>query len=73
MVRAFPAAGRVGFPRLREQRAAGFLSDAPRALAKVRQRFPRRQRFVLRGLDLHHPPFESLRANRMFYVIAALA
>lgn len=28
---------------------------------------------VLRGLDLHHPPCESLTANRMFYAIAALA
>ena len=28
---------------------------------------------VLRGLDLHHPPCESLLANRMFYAIAALA
>lgn len=28
---------------------------------------------VLRGLDLHHPPCESLTANRMFYAIGALA
>jgi hypothetical protein len=28
---------------------------------------------VLRGLDLHHPPCESLTANRMFYALAALA
>ena len=28
---------------------------------------------VLRGLDLHHPPCESLVANRMFYAIGALA
>ena len=28
---------------------------------------------VLRGLDLHHPPCESLLAPRMFYAIAALA
>jgi len=27
----------------------------------------------VRGLDLHHPPCESLTANRMFYAIAALA
>jgi len=30
-------------------------------------------REVLRGLDLHHPPGESLTANRMFHAIAALA
>jgi len=28
---------------------------------------------VLRGLDLHHPPCESLVANRMFYALGALA
>jgi hypothetical protein len=28
---------------------------------------------VLRGLDLHHPPCESLTANRMFYALGALA
>ncbi|HEY9174882.1 MAG TPA: hypothetical protein VI136_21545, partial [Verrucomicrobiae bacterium] len=28
---------------------------------------------MLRGLDLHHPPCESLTANRMFYALGALA
>lgn len=28
---------------------------------------------VLRGLDLHPPPCESLTANRMFYALGALA
>jgi hypothetical protein len=44
-------------------------------MARHRLKGGREQLFkeVLRGLDLRHPPCESLTANRMFYVIAALA
>jgi len=50
-------------------------SDAEVIMARHRLKGGKEQLFkeVLRGLDLHHPPCESLRANRMFYAIAALA
>jgi len=50
-------------------------SDAEAVMARHRLKGGKEQLFkeVLRGLDLHHPPCESLRANRMFYAIAALA
>lgn len=50
-------------------------SDAGAILARHRLKGGKEQLFkeVLRGLDLHHPPCESLRANQMFYAIAALA
>ncbi len=50
-------------------------SDAEAILARHRLKGGKEQLFkeVLRGLDLHHPPGESLTANRMFYAIAALA
>lgn len=49
--------------------------DAAGVLARHRLKGAKEQLFkdVLRGLDLHHPPCESLTANRMFYAIAALA
>jgi len=49
--------------------------DAGTVMARHRLKGAKEQLFkdVLRGLDLHHPPCESLRANRMFYAIAALA
>ena len=49
--------------------------DARAILARHRLKGGKEQLFkeVLRGLDLHHPPCESLTANRMFYAIAALA
>ena len=50
-------------------------TDAEAILARHRLKGGKEQLFkeVLRGLDLHHPPCESLTANRMFYAIAALA
>jgi hypothetical protein len=50
-------------------------SDAEAVMARHRLKGGKEQLFkeVLRGLDLHHPPCESLRANRMFYALAALA
>jgi hypothetical protein len=50
-------------------------TDAAAILARHRLQGGKEQLFkeVLRGLDLHHPPCESLTANRMFYAIAALA
>jgi hypothetical protein len=50
-------------------------SDAEAIMARHRLKGGKEQLFkeVLRGLDLHHPPCESLTANRMFYAIAALA
>lgn len=50
-------------------------SDAEAVMARHRLKGGKEQLFkeVLRGLDLHHPPCESLVANRMFYAIAALA
>jgi hypothetical protein len=50
-------------------------SDAQAILARHRLKGGKEQMFkeVLRGLDLHHPPCESLTANRMFYALAALA
>lgn len=50
-------------------------SDAAAIMARHRLKGGKEQLFkeVLRGLDLHHPPCESLTANRMFYAIAALA
>lgn len=49
--------------------------DPAGVLARHRLKGAKEQLFkdVLRGLDLHHPPCESLIANRMFYAIAALA
>lgn len=49
--------------------------DAQAIMARHRLKGGKEQLFkeVLRGLDLHHPPCESLTANRMFYAIAALA
>ena len=53
----------------------GQRSDAAAIMARHRLKGGKEQLFkeVLRGLDLHHPPCESLTANRMFYAIAALA
>ncbi len=50
-------------------------TDAEAVMARHRFKGGKEQLFkeVLRGLDLHHPPCESLLANRMFYAIAALA
>jgi hypothetical protein len=50
-------------------------TDAQAVMARHRLKGGKEQLFkeVLRGLDLHHPPCESLVANRMFYAIAALA
>lgn len=50
-------------------------TDAAAVMARHRLKGGKEQLFkeVLRGLDLHHPPCESLTANRMFYAIAALA
>ena len=50
-------------------------TDAAAIMARHRLKGGKEQLFkeVLRGLDLHHPPCESLVANRMFYAIAALA
>lgn len=50
-------------------------TDAATILARHRLKGGKEQLFkeVLRGLDLHHPPCESLTANRMFYALAALA
>jgi len=50
-------------------------SDAEAVMARHRLKGGKEQLFkeVLRGLDLHHPPCESLTANRMFYAIGALA
>jgi hypothetical protein len=50
-------------------------SDAGVVMARHRLKGGKEQLFkeVLRGLDLHHPPCESLTANRMFYALAALA
>ena len=61
---------RYGFVAHDERR-----SDAEAILARHRLKGGKEQLFkeVLRGLDLHHPPCESLMANRMFYAIAALA
>lgn len=53
----------------------GRRGDAGAIMARHRLKGGKEQLFkeVLRGLDLHHPPCESLTANRMFYAIAALA
>ena len=53
----------------------GRRSDAGAVMARHRLKGGKEQLFkeVLRGLDLHHPPCESLVANRMFYALAALA
>jgi hypothetical protein len=53
----------------------GARSDAEAVMARHRLKGGKEQLFkeVLRGLDLHHPPCESLTANRMFYAVAALA
>lgn len=53
----------------------GRRSDAGAVLARHRLKGGKEQLFkeVLRGLDLHHPPCESLTANRMFYALGALA
>ena len=53
----------------------GRRADAAAVMARHRLKDGKEQLFkeVLRGLDLHHPPCESLVANRMFYAIAALA
>jgi hypothetical protein len=53
----------------------GGRSDAEAVMARHRLKGGKEQLFkeVLRGLDLHHPPCESLTANRMFYAVAALA
>ncbi len=50
-------------------------SDAEAIMARHRLKGGKEQLFkeALRGLDLHRPPCESLKANRMFYAIAALA
>jgi hypothetical protein len=50
-------------------------AEAGAIMARHRLKGGKEQLFkeVLRGLDLHHPPCESLTANRMFYAIAALA
>lgn len=50
-------------------------ADAGAVMARHRLKGGKEQLFkeVLRGLDLHHPPCESLVANRMFYALAALA
>jgi hypothetical protein len=53
----------------------GRRTDAGAVLARHRLKGGKEQLFkeVLRGLDLHHPPCESLVANRMFYALGALA
>ena len=50
-------------------------TDAGAILARHRLKGGQEQlcKDVLRGLDLHPPPCESLTANRMFYASAALA
>jgi hypothetical protein len=50
-------------------------TDAAAILARHRLKGGKEQLFKegLRGLDLHHPPCESLTANRMFSALAALA
>jgi hypothetical protein len=50
-------------------------TDAAAIMARHRLKGGKEQLFkeVLRGLDLHHPPCESLVANRMFYALGALA
>jgi hypothetical protein len=50
-------------------------TDAVAIMARHRLKGGKEQLFkeVLRGLDLHHPPCESLVANRMFYALGALA
>lgn len=61
---------RYGFVAHEERR-----TDPASIMARHRLKGGKEQLFkeVLRGLDLHHPPCESLVANRMFYAIAALA
>lgn len=61
---------RYGFVAHEERRP-----DPEAVLARHRLKGGKEQLFkeVLRGLDRHHPPCESLVANRMFYAIAALA
>lgn len=53
----------------------GRRTDAAAVMARHRLKGGKEQLFkeVLRGLDLHHPPCESLTANRMFYALGALA
>ena len=53
----------------------GRRTDAGAVWARHRLKGGKEQLFkeVLRGLDLHHPPCESLTANRMFYALGALA
>jgi hypothetical protein len=53
----------------------GRRADAGAVVARHRLKGGKEQMFkeVLRGLDLHHPPCESLTANRMFYALGALA
>ena len=50
-------------------------TDPAAVLARHRLKGGKEQLFkeVLRGLDLHHPPCESLVANQMFYALGALA
>lgn len=50
-------------------------TDAAAIMTRHRLKGGKEQLFkeVLRGLDLHHPPCESLVANRMFYALGALA
>jgi len=61
---------RYAFVACDEQR-----ENAAAIMARHRLKGGKEQLFkeVLRGLDLHHRPCESLGANRMFYAIAALA
>ena len=53
----------------------GRRTDAGAVRARPRLKGGKEQLFkeVLRGLDLHHPPCESLVANRMFYALGARA
>ena len=49
--------------------------DAQRVLERHHLKGDKERLFseVLSGLDLHHPPCLSLRANQMFYALATLA
>lgn len=51
----------------------GRRADPAAVMAWHRLKGGKEQLEVLRGLDLHHPPCESLVAHRMFYAIGALA
>lgn len=61
---------RYGFVAREGQR-----SDAGAVLARHRWKGGKEQMFqdLVRGLHLHHPPCESLVANRMFDALGALA